>query len=347
MNAEVPRVVRPETAQEQACRWIARIDAGELDAQSRAELRAWLAKDPRHASLLDTHALLWSAASRADFPERPLSARTPSEGRSSRPRRLAVSLAGVASVAAVTVALWAHLALLPEPQPHVHQAVVSTALGQHELVTLRDSSRMHLNTASAVRVEFGRQQRRVVLERGEGFFDVAKDASRPFEVIAGTSVIRAIGTRFTVQRLDDRRVEVTVFEGIVEVLRSLESTGLKGEGVSMLRQPLRLAAGQHALDTGDQVVIKTLAPETLSQRLAWQEGRIVFDATPLLAAVEQVNRFTDRPIRLADPALQSVKVSGSFSTREIPVFLRSLEQGFNLNVEQRAEAVLISAASRR
>jgi transmembrane sensor len=81
--------------------------------------------------------------------------------------------------------------------------------------------------------------------------------------------------------------------------------------------------------------------------LAWQEGRIVFDATPLLAAVEQVNRFTDRPIRLADPALQSVKVSGSFSTREIPVFLRSLEQGFNLNVEQRAEAVLISAASRR
>jgi transmembrane sensor len=347
LNTKVLRMAPRESAQEQARRWIARIDAGELDAQSRVELRAWLAEDPRHASLLDTHALLWSAASRADFPARSRPQSAPAQALLSRPHRLAGALASFASVAAVAGALWAYLGPESEPQPQPHQVTISTAPGQHELVTLRDGSRIHLNTASAARVEYGGRQRRVRLERGEGFFDVAKDAVRPFEVVAGSSIVRAIGTRFTVQRLDDRRLEVTVFEGIVEVLRAPESSGPKAEVMSVLRQPLRLAAGQQAFDAGDQIVLRALSPSALNQRLAWQEGRIVFDATPLSVAVEQVNRYADRPIRLVDTALQAVKVSGSFSTREIPVFLDSLEQGFGLHVEQRADAVLISAVSRR
>ena len=104
---------------------------------------------------------------------------------------------------------------------------------------------------------------------------------------------------------------------------------------------------QQALDSGDQIVLKTLGGAALDQRLAWQEGRIVFNATPLPDALEQVNRYTERPLRWSDPALQSVRVSGAFSTRDIPAFLLSLEQGFGLRVEQGADAVFISAARRR
>lgn len=335
-----------ESAQEQARRWIARIDAGELDAPSRAELHTWLAEDPQHAHLLDTHALLWSDASRAAFPAPSLSPRSAARGGWWGRPRWSGSLLGLVVLVAAGVRLFIPSGPMPENQAQTSMTM-RTALGQHEKLTLQDGSRMHLNTASVVQVAFGDKQRRVVLDRGEGFFDVAKDPSRPFEVVAGQSIVRAVGTRFAVRRLDDRRVEVTVFEGLVEVLRPAASLRDAAEPVIVRRQPLRLAAGQQALDAGDQIVLKSLAPAALEQRLAWQEGRIVFDATPLPDAVEQVNRYSDRPLRLSGPALQSVKVSGAFSTQDIAVFLRSLEQGFGLRVEQGADAVLITAAPRR
>jgi len=346
VNAEVLQMAPRESAQEQARQWIVRIDAGALDTPSRAELRAWLAADPLHAQLLDEHALLWSSAAQAAFPAPSQPSRSAAPGGWWGRPRWAGSLLGLAVVLAAGAGLWLNPGPLPEEQAKA-PVNMSTARGQQEKLTLEDGSRMHLNTASAAQVALGDKQRRVVLDRGEAYFDVAKDPSRPFEVVAGHSIVRAVGTRFAVRRLDERRVEVTVFEGLVEVLRPAASPTSAPEPVIVRSQPLRLAAGQQALDAGDQIVLKTLAPEALEQRLAWQQGRIVFDATPLPEAVEQVNRYSDRPLRLSGSGLQSVKVSGAFSTQDVSVFLRSLEQGFGLHVEQGTDAVLITATPAR
>lgn len=356
MSAEVLPLTPREAPQAQACRWVARIDAGPLDAQARAELQAWLAEDPQHARLLDTHALLWSAAGKAAFsPVAP----GLGLGRGLRPSGWRwgsgaltgfAGLAGFAGMAAAAVlTLWA-LLLVPraDGDPALPAALsLSTAVGDHRQLALEDGSSMHLNTASAARVAFSPRHRRVVLDRGEGFFDVAKDRSRPFEVVVGRTTVRALGTRFQVRRLADDRVEVTVFEGLVEVLKAPAQPDAQAAPASVLRQPLRVSAGQLATEELAQVVIRNLSAMALEQRLAWQKDRIVFDATPLAQAVEQVNRYAPHPLRLADPALHAVTVSGSFSTQDIPVFLRSLEKGFGLHVEQGPEAVLISAAGRR
>jgi ferric-dicitrate binding protein FerR (iron transport regulator) len=71
LSAEVLPLASRETPQAQACRWIARIDAGPLTPSEREQLRAWLDEDGRHAQLLDTHALLWNAAAKAAFAPSP------------------------------------------------------------------------------------------------------------------------------------------------------------------------------------------------------------------------------------------------------------------------------------
>ena len=316
---------------EQARQWIVRIDAGALTAEERERLKTWLAEDSRHADLLDTQALLWNAASKATFPP----AAAPAAKRAPAPRRRTFLAAATCASLIAAAATW-RLAFGLVDRGY-EQGSFSTAVGEHRPIALADGSSVHLNTASAVKLVYGTSARQVILERGEGYFAVAKDAARPFEVVVGQTVVRAVGTRFTVQRLGESQVEVTVFEGVVEVRdgsRAAKSSQASTRNLG--GQPLRLGVGQTVTDETDRIVLRTLAEPDLDRRLAWQNERIVFDKTPLAEAVEEVNRYSSSPIVVGDPALQDVQISGSFSTREIPVFIRSLERGFGLKVEQRA-----------
>jgi transmembrane sensor len=93
---------------------------------------------------------------------------------------------------------------------------VTTGLGEQHSKVLPDHSVVELNTQSEIRVGFSAAERRVELIRGEAFFDVAKDPSRPFIVVTDLATARAIGTRFSVYRSQTGTI-VTVAEGRVLV----------------------------------------------------------------------------------------------------------------------------------
>lgn len=298
---------------EQAGRWIARMDAGNLSAQERQELQAWLASDPNHKRLLDEQALLWAAAGQARFPA----------ARQSAPPGARWAWRGAL---AAGVALAALLWLWPSGQGDLHfQASHQTAVGQQQAWALPDGSRTELNAASSLQVAYAPDRRRLTLQRGVGLFEVAKDRQRPFEVHVGGTLVRAVGTRFLVQRHASGAVEVTVYEGVVELIK---------QGAPAGGQPLRLGAGQVALAQPEQTRLSHASPAELERKLAWQQGRIVFDDTSLAAALEEVNRYSAQPIELADPELQQLRISGAFASSDVTVFLRSLEQGFGLKVRQ-------------
>ena len=93
---------------------------------------------------------------------------------------------------------------------------VTTGLGEQYSRVLPDHSVVELNTQSEIRVAFTASERRVELIRGEAFFDVAKDAARPFMVVTDLATAKAIGTRFSVYRSQTGTI-VTVAEGRVLV----------------------------------------------------------------------------------------------------------------------------------
>jgi transmembrane sensor len=347
MSPKIVHFAQRPSPEEQARCWIARIDAAPLTTSEREQLRAWLDEDRRHAQLLDTHALLWDAAARATFAQTLAPANDRARQNAGSRRWLAPALTACACVL-VAVGLW-HGAWDAPPQEAPPAATISTEVGEHRPVALTDGSQMHLNTGSKARVVFSKERRRIQLEAGEGYFDVAKDAKRPFEVAVGSTLVRAVGTRFLVRRQANGQAEVTVFEGAVELIKAPAAEGPApgARRAQPSQPPVRLVVGQSATEQEHVVVLRSLPERALAQKLAWQQDRIVFDNTPLAAAVEQVNRYGTVPLVLGDDMPRDMRVSGAFSTRDIPIFLRSLEQGFGLQIEQRPEGYLISRSGSR
>ena len=107
----------------------------------------------------------------------------------------------------------------------------------------------------------------------------------------------------------------------------------------MLR-PIRLPAGEQAMawiggiDTPSK--IKDAAAVT-----SWQRRRLAFRLEPLRYVVQDVNRYSTRPIVLADGATGDLLITGTLSVDDIPGWIDSLQRAFNLEPLQKGDHILL------
>jgi transmembrane sensor len=203
-----------------------------------------------------------------------------------------------------------------------------TPLGGVASVPMIDGSTITLNTDSEVRVALDDRERRVRLDQGEAFFQVAKDTSRPFIVgVAGTRVI-AVGTAFSVRR-DDDQVLVVVTEGEVKI----ESDN---------RGPVHVPAGNLARSGRDKITVESKAASDLDATLSWRTGFLVFRETPLAVAAAEFNRYNARKIVIADDRVGNIRLSGKFRSTQHDAFIRLLEAGFPVRVQQAGDQVVLT-----
>jgi transmembrane sensor len=205
----------------------------------------------------------------------------------------------------------------------------STNATEQRVVLLNDGSRIHLNVGSKVRVALGRSERRLVLSRGEAFFEVAHDAARPFIVEAGGAGVRAVGTRFDVRR-DDGQLQVTLLEGIVRVKRDDSS------------EAWTLAPNQQLTLSGAAV---KQASADATRTTSWTTGRLVFSQTPLAEAVAEVNRYAGRKVSLEGPDLSGRLVNGVFNIGDAQAFAKGVSVLFDLQVETGPDGSIVLRAS--
>lgn len=212
-----------------------------------------------------------------------------------------------------------------------------TAIGEQRVFTLDDGSTVHLNTRSELVVRFDQHRRRIDLMQGEAYFAVAKDPERPFHVYGGDTVFSALGTRFNV-RLWENRAQVTVVEGLVAVLAEpQEPTNLIPANAEARRVPvpsgsgpvvadaktIQLAAGEQASIVG--AAIEQNESANLDQVTAWTSRRLVFDSEPLSSVLEEFNRYSHDTVRVEDPALSTLEISGTFDLGDVESLLDSLQ----------------------
>jgi len=188
---------------------------------------------------------------------------------------------------------------------------IEIAAGHGELRTwqLADNTIVHLNSDSAISVKFDEHRRQVEIERGEVYFEVAKDVKRPFYVRAGSATLEDIGTAFDVYR-QDKDTLVSVVEGQVAVKR--ES-----------RHVTDLRAGEQATILPSQVV-KSKTPQKIFQATAWLHQEIVFDRSPIADAAVQFNRYTQTQIIVDDPRIAEMAISGVFHIYDLASFTQFL-----------------------
>jgi transmembrane sensor len=317
----------------EAAAWLTVLGREHVSTEERAEFKRWLRHSERHRAAFEALSALWDDLEILQDLEDIGAAMTsaPAPSRSWPRRRVIVAAASFAMAVIASGSFYvAHLRGLEQ------SGAFTTAIGEQRSVELSDGSVIQLNTDTRIDVSFSRSERFVRLVRGEAYFDVAKDADRPFSVVAGSRMVRAVGTAFTVRRRDDSAIEVTVEEGTVALASAPEREepgGPREESVdrTMLAQ---LTAGQSTVfDLRVESIV--LVPESeLKRKLAWRQGVLVYSGESLEEVVADISRYTDMRIEIADPALKARAVAGYFPVGRIDGFLQSLELNFGIRVER-------------
>jgi transmembrane sensor len=204
-----------------------------------------------------------------------------------------------------------------------------------------------LNTNSLVNLTYNAMQRVLVLERGEMSIEVAHDARRPLSVIAGWKVVRAVGTAFNVQIIDESQVELIVTEGAVMVVDDVEHRGSAtavDPGRTVGSTPRTVMKGERVLLGPDRETISKVSDSTLTAELSWRHGNLIFRGETLSEAIAEVSRYTPVKFEIADERLKQLRIGGLFKAGDVDGLLTTLKENFNIDSERLdAERVLLKA----
>jgi transmembrane sensor len=279
--------------------WLRQNEGPPLTKAKKAEFDRWLASDDAHRAAFEEVAGLFGQ----------LAQRCPGAGPIRKKRRKTRKLAG-AGVVATAVALL----LLGDARTYLlsdHYAGV----GAMRQITLSDGSKVELNSRTAIALRYSKAERRILLLEGEGWFDVAPDASRPFVVEAAGGTVTALGTAFDVS-LEPETTQIAVGHHRVAV----SSGG---------REVVVEQGQQTAYTTG--AAAQTPAEADLDHVSAWRRRQLMFENKPLGEVVDALARYRRGVVLFADPALRARRVTGVFRVDDPLAALRQIEASLGLH----------------
>lgn len=263
---------------------------------------------------------------------------------------------------ALAVVAIASVYFVLQPQIENKTQVLTTGVGENITHKMPDGSVLWLNSSSHVKLNYSDKYRRINLISGEAHFEVAKDANRPFEVFANDRLIKAIGTAFSVHKLENS-IEVLVSEGTVELaivdnalvvipddLQKAAAINNKSTGAIAVASnqkvdtPLKVTKVLSTLAAGQRVSIPILNDELgevdeldsseVTRFLSWKEGKLVFAGESLEEVIEEITRHTQVKIELDDPKLKSIRIGGQFQVGETDSLFYVLESGFGISIDR-------------
>lgn len=337
--------VSSESLDQVAAHWVLRMTTASCTPQDREAFERWLAESEAHGSAyqeqLATLSLIQGLA--CDPALQALREQTLQETAVAKnrwlPRLAACALVLILflGVSSEQVSRLMHgdrgvaVAALP--------VVYTTAVGERRHVILSDGSALTLNTDSQVDVLYQRDQRHVVLARGQAWFDVAKSPDRPFVVSAGGRQVTAIGTSFDVQLQSEDRVKVVLIEGKVAVDTMASRSGRLATAPSSL--PVTMVAGQQLLINAD--ASSRLEPVDISSAKSWLQGRLVFNDLALTDVISDFNRYNRQKVLLeATQDWSDIRVSGVFDAGQVASFLSALASRYQLDVVPESTVIHVS-----
>ncbi|HWM70395.1 MAG TPA: FecR domain-containing protein [Steroidobacteraceae bacterium] len=314
----------------EAAEWLAACDAGSLSAQQEAALQAWLALSDRHYAAFLRLQACWVEADRFGqlrVPNEPLNVDLLRSHAKPPPHRVSRSLLAIA--ASVLVATGLLMGIPPLWSGTEHYA---TGRGGYARIPLSDGSIVALNTDSEVRVHLTERRREVTLVRGEAQFIVAHDTMRPFDVYAGSKIVRAVGTAFVVRRFGGDDVQVLVTSGRVAIVAP--DVQLSEVTLSALPESIpTVRAGEVArVRNGGQISVSPLGAAA-QHATSWTEGRLWFDRLTLAQAVAEFNRYNRRQFVIDDPSIADIHIGGAFDADDVESFAAALKS-FGIKIDE-------------
>lgn len=312
--------------EEISARWLLRREEPGWCEQDQAELDAWLDADDEHKMAFWRLEHGWHKVDRLVALRGPAPHVSPDMERSQHRVRRTV-LAATALAACLVLAIF-----LAPGNDWFARKTYTTEIGGHETLPLIDGSRIEMNTATTLRTAVNERTRKVWLEQGEAYFEVARDPSRPFVVYAGDRTVTVLGTKFSVRREGDR-IEVDVVEGRVQVV----DPSLKAQA-----SPTILTRGDVAVAQGASTLVAAKSEKKVDDALSWRQGVLTFDQLTLADVADEFNRYNRKQLVIADPAIAGIRIGGSFEPKNLDAFVRLLQIAYHLKVTDNGNRVDIS-----
>jgi len=315
-------VNRQLAARAEAAAWITRLHGPDRTTEMEAGFQRWLNESSENRIEFEALTDLWMSAGAVP------AGRVPRLERWERPRRkMRFRLVLAAAVLPlIVVALWFFHEPLEPPY--------ATEIGEGRMVQLSDKSRIWMNADTRLRVRFDKRQRRIELIQGEAFFEVARNASRPFVVAVGGHAVTAVGTAFVV-RYDPNRTAITLVEGKVAISSTAPPEQTRVDAPWVLTAGERLTLSSAGAPKIDEPSVDSV--------LAWRRGEVVLNDTPLPEAVAEMNRYDKTPIVIEGSAIEALRISGLFHTGDNEGFARSVAKMYHLDLQEQGGRIYLNS----
>lgn len=205
----------------------------------------------------------------------------------------------------------------------VAEEVRTTKNGQKLMVHLNDGSKVRLNSGSEIRYHkyFSDTSRVIVLE-GEAFFEVAKDALRPFRVISGGTVTEALGTSFNVRSRENEEAEIALVTGNVVVSSTLNDQRVILNPGNKVRGIAGELGSVTQYEFGD---------------VAWKDDILFFSKCGDQEVFERLENWYGVKFRFDGTFNQDWSYSGQFDNQSLYAVLTSIghTEGFTFSIENK------------
>ncbi|WP_336968212.1 FecR family protein [Sphingobium aromaticiconvertens] len=314
---------------EEAAAWLARL-RDSSDTQDYEAFADWYSADIRHADLYDEVLASWDETASAGLTP---AGEANSQAKSAQPTknggRLMLAAAACIVIALALVCLHA-LSAAGNPK---RADELASGIGEIRTLSLPDGSKVTLDAGSVVIVDYGDQQRHLLLQRGRARFDVAHDAVRPFIVSAGNGDVIAHGTIFDVD-LQGQRMTVSLLRGSVEVKRHFGT-----------RQGQFLMPGESAfVEDG-----APSEPEPISAGARdWPTGVLSFSNAELGDVARLANRHAAAGIIIVSPDAAQLKFTGTMVADDTAGLAKLLAATFGLSLNKdRAGNFLLAVPAKK
>jgi transmembrane sensor len=240
---------------------------------------------------------------------------------------------------------------------------LNVPLGSKAKFTLPDGTSVTLNAGSRLKYNsrFGMEDRVVQLD-GEGYFKVAKDASRPFIVKTSYLSVRALGTEFNVKAYpDDKTIETTLVEGSVNI-ESISDTKVAEMHVLKPNQKFTYykkdstivdesVRGKEQIKSKSLPVEKKIAvpiPRLVTENIniepviSWKENRWIFEKQSLSQIAVALERKFDVQIKFESDRLKTYRFTGIIINEPIEQVLEVMSITAPINFKLKGRVVTLS-----
>jgi transmembrane sensor len=233
----------------------------------------------------------------------------------------------------IGLAWWLYPSINQSPAKTVAALITYTVPnGQRKLVTLPDGTQIWVNAGSSVKVpeKWEADSIREVWLEGEGFFDVVRNASRPFIVHTPETNVRVLGTSFNIQAYQHIPVAVTVATGKVRF------SSKNGQSVT-------LSPNQRSVWVADKGAFETMETDAAIYN-GWRDGVIQFRDEPLEKVIATLERRFNVPIKVVGVMGADRVCTARFDASEsLDNILESFRHIYGLTITEKEGTVLIQS----